>query len=71
MHKQKVLINFLPPEFRNRLDKIPEFKKLTQDMIIHITNKFLKDLSKQLAEKNIQLRHKSFYRARIYNKVSY
>jgi len=55
IHKQKALIDFLPPEFRKRLDKILEFKKLTQDMIIHITDKFLKDLSKQFATKNIEL----------------
>ena len=55
LYKQTAILDFLPPEFRNRIDKILEFKKLTKEIIIHITEKFLNDLSNKLSKKNLIL----------------
>ena len=55
IYKESAVADFLSPEFRNRLDNILEFNKLTGDMIIHITDKFLEDLGSRLLEKNIFL----------------
>lgn len=55
LYKEMAILEFLAPEFRNRIDKILEFKKLTKEMIVHITDKFLDDLSKQLYKKDLKL----------------
>ena len=55
LYKESAVANFLTPEFRNRIDKMLEFNKLTKDMVMHITNKFLDDFSNMLLEKNISL----------------
>lgn len=43
------------PEFRARLDCIIPFNKLTNDVISKIIDKNIKELSKQLSEKNVQI----------------
>ena len=55
LYKGSAIIDFLTPEFRNRIDKTLEFNKLTKEMAVYITDKFLNDLSKQLSKKNFTL----------------
>ena len=43
------------PEFRNRLDNIIRFNGLNGDTIIHVVRKFILDLERQLAEKQVTL----------------
>lgn len=44
------------PEFRNRLDKIVQFKQLSPACIMKIVNKFITQLEVQLEEKDIHLK---------------
>lgn len=46
--------NFFTPEFRNRLDGIIHFNKLTGDQILKIVDKFIIQLEIKLAEKNVE-----------------
>jgi hypothetical protein len=46
---------FFSPEFRNRLDGILTFNKLTKPVIIKIANKFVNELRGRLADKEITL----------------
>lgn len=39
-----------PPEFRNRLDAIVQFKQLEKEHIVHVVDKFLKEFDGLLAE---------------------
>ena len=55
VYKESAVADFLTPEFRNRIDKMLEFNKLTKDMVMNITDKFLDDFSKTLLKKNISL----------------
>ncbi len=55
LYKESAVADFLTPEFRNRIDKMLEFNKLSQDMIMDITNKFLSNFSNRLLNKNISL----------------
>ena len=48
LYKGTAILDLLTPEFRNRIDKILEFNKLTKEMVVHITDKFLQDLSNQI-----------------------
>jgi ATP-dependent Clp protease ATP-binding subunit ClpA len=48
--------NFFTPEFRNRLDAIVHFNKLTDEQVLKIVDKFLIQLETQLATKNVELR---------------
>ncbi len=43
------------PEFRNRLDDIIQFNRLSQEVIIGVVDKFLIELQAQLDEKNVLL----------------
>jgi ATP-dependent Clp protease ATP-binding subunit ClpA len=43
------------PEFRNRLDALVNFKPLGTDIVMMIVDKFLGDVSKKLAAKNVLL----------------
>ncbi len=56
IYKESAVVDFLTPEFRNRLDKMLEFNKLTSEVIIHVTDKYLDDLSKVLLDKSIDLK---------------
>lgn len=47
--------NFFSPEFRNRLDEIVHFNKLSEDLIIKIVEKFISKLEVQLSSKNIAI----------------
>ena len=48
--------NFFAPEFRNRLDAVLRFKPLEKTVMINIVDKFVKQLSGQIADKGIGLR---------------
>jgi ATP-dependent Clp protease ATP-binding subunit ClpA len=48
--------NFFAPEFRNRLDAVLRFKPLEKTVMINIVDKFVKQLSGQMADKGIGLR---------------
>jgi ATP-dependent Clp protease ATP-binding subunit ClpA len=47
--------NFFTPEFRNRLDAIVHFNKLTDDQVMKIVDKFIIQLETKLAEKNVEM----------------
>jgi ATP-dependent Clp protease ATP-binding subunit ClpA len=47
--------DFFKPEFRNRLDGIVKFKKLTQEHIRLIVSKFVQDMNDLLSDKNIKV----------------
>lgn len=48
--------NFFTPEFRNRLDAIVHFNKLSNEQVLKIVDKFLIQLENQLAQKNVELK---------------
>jgi len=47
---------FFSPEFRNRLDGILRFKSLSKETMLNIVDKFIEQLSQQIADKSIVLR---------------
>jgi len=51
----KALKNFFAPEFRNRLDAIIKFSKLSPEVVVQIVKKFIKELNTQLKDKNIEI----------------
>jgi len=51
----KAIKKFFPPEFRNRLDAIIKFDKLSQDVVQNIVGKFIGELNDQLKDKNIEI----------------
>jgi ATP-dependent Clp protease ATP-binding subunit ClpA len=55
VHIHSAVVDFLTPEFRNRIDKILNFNMLTEDMIEPVVDKFLNDLSLKLSKRDINL----------------
>ncbi len=53
--REKAIKNFFSPEFRNRLDAIIHFNKLSNEFIVRIVEKFLSQLEQKLIAKNIEL----------------
>ncbi len=51
--QENILKNFFAPEFRNRLDAIVYFNKLTDEMVLKIVKKFIRELENQLKTKKI------------------
>ena len=51
----KAIKKFFPPEFRNRLDAIVKFGKLSQDTVRIIVDKFMRDLNTQIKEKGVEI----------------
>lgn len=47
--------NFFTPEFRNRLDAIVHFNKLSDAQVMKIVDKFIIQLETKLAEKNVEM----------------
>ena len=47
--------NFFKPEFINRIDEVIIFNKLTDDVMVQIADKFLKQTADRLKDRNIQL----------------
>ncbi|MEA3383769.1 MAG: ATP-dependent Clp protease ATP-binding subunit ClpA [Campylobacterota bacterium] len=55
VNEDKAVKKFFAPEFRNRLDATVKFTALTQDVLVKIVTKFIKDLENQLEDKNIKI----------------
>ncbi|MDA9793153.1 ATP-dependent Clp protease ATP-binding subunit ClpA [Bacteriovoracaceae bacterium] len=53
--RDQAIKNFFSPEFRNRLDAIVHFKKLSQVNILSIVDKFLMELENQLLDKGVDM----------------
>jgi len=53
--KDEELKSFFTPEFRNRLDAIVEFEKLSIETIEGIVSKFIKELNSELKKKKITM----------------
>ena len=51
----KAVKKFFAPEFRNRLDAVIKFSKLSQTVVIQIVKKFVAELNDQLKDKNIEI----------------
>ncbi|MDR2831557.1 MAG: AAA family ATPase [Rickettsiales bacterium] len=50
---EKAMEQVFSPEFRNRLDAVVSFSDLNADIILHIVDKFVQELKKQLMQKGI------------------
>ena len=53
---RKAVERFFSPEFRNRLDGIIHFNPLTEEIMKMVVDKFMKELSEQLAVKKISIK---------------
>jgi ATP-dependent Clp protease ATP-binding subunit ClpA len=53
---EKAVKNFFAPEFRNRLDGIVKFGKLSQEVVKTIVEKFINELNIQVKDKNILIK---------------
>jgi len=51
----KAVKKFFAPEFRNRLDSIVKFGKLSQDTVKIIVDKFVRDLNTQIKDKLVEI----------------
>jgi ATP-dependent Clp protease ATP-binding subunit ClpA len=54
-YDDKELKKFFSPEFRNRLDGVIKFGKLTKEVMMKIVGKFLLDLKNMIKDKNIEI----------------
>jgi ATP-dependent Clp protease ATP-binding subunit ClpA len=54
-YEDKELKKFFAPEFRNRLDGIITFGKLSKETMIKVVGKFLVELKNQVTDKNIKI----------------
>lgn len=52
---QRAIKEFFSPEFRNRLDDIIHFEALSEDVMIFVVEKLLKELEEQLKDKHISI----------------
>lgn len=55
-YNDKDLNKFFTPEFRNRLDGIITFNKLSKDDMVKIVNKFLDELRDQVKPKSVRIK---------------
>ncbi len=51
----KAVKKFFAPEFRNRLDAVIKFSKLSTEVVIQIVKKFVNELNSQLKDKGIEI----------------
>jgi ATP-dependent Clp protease ATP-binding subunit ClpA len=51
----KAVKKFFTPEFRNRLDSIVRFNKLSQETVRSIVDKFIKNLNTQIKDKHVEI----------------
>ena len=51
----KAVKKFFAPEFRNRLDSVIKFDKLSKDTVRIIVDKFMKDLNTQIKDKYVEI----------------
>ncbi len=59
---KNALEKIFSPEFRNRLDAVINFAALDEETMLQVVDKFLHELSNQLAERNINLKVSSVAR---------
>lgn len=52
----KAIKKFFAPEFRNRLDAVIKFSKLSKSVVLQIVGKFVGELNTQLKDKNIEIK---------------
>ncbi len=52
----RAIQNFFSPEFRNRLDAVVTFGKLTKETMIKIVGKFMVEVREQVKEKSIKIK---------------
>jgi ATP-dependent Clp protease ATP-binding subunit ClpA len=52
----KAVKKFFAPEFRNRLDAVIKFSKLSKSVVLQIVGKFVSELNNQLKDKNIEIK---------------
>lgn len=55
-YEDKDLKKFFAPEFRNRLDAVVTFKKLSKETMVKIVGKFINELSLQVRDKGIKIK---------------
>ena len=55
-YEDKELKKFFAPEFRNRLDAIVTFSKLTNETMIKVVGKFMLEVKNQVKEKSIKIK---------------
>ena len=55
-YSDKALKKFFAPEFRNRLDAVVTFSKLTKETMIKIVGKFIMELRDQIKDKGIKVK---------------
>jgi len=55
-YEDKELKKFFAPEFRNRLDAVVTFNKLSKETMIKIVGKFMVELRDQIKDKNIKIK---------------
>ena len=55
-YEDKELKKFFAPEFRNRLDGIITFNKLSKDVMVKIVGKFMMEVRDQVKEKGVKLK---------------
>ena len=51
----KAIKKFFAPEFRNRLDAVIKFTRLSQEVVVQIVKKFVGELNNQLKDKGIEI----------------
>jgi ATP-dependent Clp protease ATP-binding subunit ClpA len=51
----KAVKKFFAPEFRNRLDAVIKFSKLSPETVVQIVKKFIEELNAQLKDKGIEI----------------
>ncbi len=51
----KAIKKFFAPEFRNRLDAVVKFSKLSKTVVCQIVDKFIGELNSQIKEKNTEI----------------
>lgn len=55
-YNDKELKKFFAPEFRNRLDAVVTFGKLSKETMIKIVGKFMHELTEQIREKGVRIK---------------
>jgi len=55
LNENKAIKKFFAPEFRNRLDGTIHFASLSLEAVAKVVGKFISDLEKQIADKNIKI----------------
>ena len=53
--EDKAIKKFFAPEFRNRLDAVIKFTRLSQEVVVQIVKKFVGELNSQLKDKGIEI----------------